>query len=173
MGTLESCVSLSVEDLNFRTVVYKIHFCCPAVFKGRSLLQFCFTYLPRDGYRSVHVSMVILVLHMVYSLLSSCFKSLAGFKGHFLFAELRLTLVGLLCKRLGLQYGLSCPSLFSFSYLPASWISTIISLLCGYSLYSCGWDSLKVVCLSDTSAVISLPFLNPDQKKNQHFCLCW
>lgn len=33
-----SLVSLSVEDLNIRTLVYKIHFCCPAAYKGRSLL---------------------------------------------------------------------------------------------------------------------------------------
>lgn len=68
----------------------------------------------------MHVSMLILVLHVVYSLLSPCPKSLAGFKGHFLFAELLLTSVGLLCKHLGLQYGLSCPSFFFLSYLLAS-----------------------------------------------------
>lgn len=73
-----------------------------------------------------------------FSPLSPCPKSLAGFKGHFLFAEFLLTLVGVLCKHLGLQYSPACPphhppffflsasQLNKHNYLCALWIWPVL-----------------------------------------------
>lgn len=89
-------------------MVYSIHFCCSAVLKGRSLSTL--VYLCAKRWVKIWVHFQCLIWHFIWFILSSTSPKLrAGFKGHFLFAELLLTSVGVLCKHLRLQHSPSCP----------------------------------------------------------------